>query len=380
MNGKEKLLSLRGEIDKIDRELVGLFLKRMQICEEVAQAKADGNIALVDASREQQVIDAALSQAGEGNRTETASFIRTVIALAKIKQNKTMSMLRDVDFPPSVPLKKTGVTVGFQGVSGAWGEQGAEQLFPDSKLIQHEYFEDVFEAVKAGRVDYGVLPIENSQTGAIGEVYDLLRKHSCYIVGEVWITVAQCLLGINGASVSDIREVFSHPEGFKQSRRFLKDKSWDLTACRNTAYAAQKVADKNDVKYAAIGSRRAGKAYGLSVLSPDIMDDSGNRTRFIAIAAAPCYDESCGITSITFSTSHKSGALCAALESFTVAGVNLTRIESRPVSHDRYRFFADLQTNILSDVTLDALRQASAQCDYFEVLGCYSATQEKPPQ
>lgn len=377
MNSRDKLINLRQDIDRVDKELVGLFEQRMKTSEQIAQVKAEGNIAVVDEAREQHVLDAAIAITDEANKPDTIAFMRTLMALSKIKQNRTLMLSDPVDFPPSGEMKTEDTAVAFQGVPGAWGEQGAEQLFPNADLHQYEYFDDVFEAVRQGTVDYGVLPIENSQTGAIGEVYDLLKKHSCYIVGEVWITVAQCLLACEGTAIIDIREVFSHPEGFNQSRRFLKNKSWDLTACRNTAFAAQLVAEKGSDKYAAIGSRKAAQVYGLNVLVPDIMDKPNNRTRFIAIAAQPIYDEKSGTISITFSTAHKSGALCAVLQSFMLAGISLTRIDSRPVSQDSYRFFADLEANILSEKTLDALKQAAVQCDYFEILGCYPTTIER---
>jgi chorismate mutase/prephenate dehydratase len=376
MSSKEELERLRREIDGIDGELVALFGKRMKAAKEIGWVKTKGNMAIFDNDREQKILERALAATDEEMKAETVAFMRTLMALSKMQQAKNVNMASPADFPAAAAKKTENVKVAYQGVPGAWSQQGAARLFPQAELCQCEYFEDVFNAVKAGAADYGVLPIENSRTGAIGEVYDLLKKHSCYIVGEIWITIAQCLLAIPGAELADIREVFSHPEGFGQCRRFLKGKNWDLTACRNTAVAAQMAAEKNSPKYGAIGSRQAAQAYGLNVLAPDIMDSAGNKTRFIVIAGQPIYDESSGVTSITFSTAHKSGALCAVLESFMLGGLNLTRIESRPVSQDHYRFFADLQANILSETTRDALSQAATQCDYFEILGCYSTTEE----
>lgn len=376
MNSKEELQVLRKKIDALDAELVGLYGERMRASEEIARVKAAGNMAVVDEAREQQVLDRAVAAAGEVDRAGVMTLMRTLMAMSKIRQHEKLGLSDPVSFPPSAAAKKDGLTVAFQGVPGAWSEHGANRLFPGSSTNGCDYFEDVFEAVKAGKADYGVLPIENSQTGAIGEVYDLLRRHSCYIVGQIWISVAQCLLAREGAALSGIREVFSHPEGFGQCRRFLKNKNWELTACRNTAFAARMVAEKDSNKYAAIGSRSAARVHGLSVAAPDIMDNAQNRTRFIAIASEPVYDESCGITSITFSTAHRSGALCAVLESFMLAGINLSRIESRPASNERYRFFADLQANILDEKTIDALRLAAMQCDYFEILGCYKTSVE----
>jgi chorismate mutase/prephenate dehydratase len=371
MNATEELKGLRQQIDQLDVQLIDLFQQRLGISEQVAQIKTDANIAIVDRERDHQLLDQAAATVAVNNRAETIAFMRTLFALSKARQNQKLQLSDPVDFPPPVPGPQENVKVAYQGVSGAWSEHGAQQLFPQTQLVNLDYFEDVFAAVKSGQVHYGVLPIENSQTGAIGEVYDLLRRNACYIVSEVWVSIAQCLLAPKGAALSDIREVFSHPEGFSQCRRFLKNKNWELTACRNTAYAAQLVTEHANSKHAAIGSRRAAQVHGLDIIAANIMDNPDNRTRFIAIAANPIYDESSSTTSITFSTVHSSGALCSVLQSFMLAGINLTRIESRPVSSEKYRFFADLQANILSETTLDALRQAAMQCEYFEVLGCY---------
>jgi len=373
MTYKEELEALRLEINGIDAEMIPLFAKRMAISDKVAAAKAQGNIALVDQSREQAVLDKAAAMVDEGERAEALSFMQTLMSFSKLRQTKSIGLPNPVEFPPSasIPKEPSALMVAFQGVPGAWSEQAAVSLFPEASLLAQDYFEDVFDKVSKGEADFGILPIENSQTGAIGEVYDLLRTHSCFITGQVRIPIAHCLLAKEGTMLSDLREVFSHPEGFNQCRRFLKNKNVDLTACRNTAYAAQKVAKSEGNKYAAIGSRRAAEVHGLSVLVPDIMDQSGNQTRFIAISARPVYSEQSEITSVTFSTQHKSGALCSVLQSFTLSGLNLSRIESRPLSADKYRFFADLQANIMDESTQNALALAAMQCEYFEVLGCY---------
>jgi chorismate mutase/prephenate dehydratase len=377
MTPKEKLLSLRAEISGVTGEIITLFQSRQRISTEIARVKEQGNLAITDTSREADVIRDAAALADEDNRGETVALMRTLISLSKLRQNGVLGLSHALDFPECTDreLDLTG-GVAYQGVPGAWSEHAARQLFPGKELVQQEYFEDVFVAVKTGRASVGVLPIENSRTGAIGEVYDLLRRNSCYIVGQMWIDVTQCLIGLPGASVGDVREVLSHPEGCSQCRRYLKNRSWELTNVRNTAVAASLVAERGSAKFAAIGSRRAAEVNGLEVLAPNIADDEKNRTRFIAIAARPAYDERSNITTVTFSTLHQSGALCAVLEPFQLADVNLTRIESRPVSADKYRFFADLEANVSDPAARDAIAQASMQSDYFEILGCYSETLE----
>ena len=379
MTPKDELLALRERIDTVNADMTRLFQERQRISTDIARVKENGNLAVTDTGRESSVVAAALELSDEDKRVETAAFMRTLISLSKLRQYDRLGLAGALDFPASAP--PAAGSVAFQGVPGAWSEHAARTLFPDRSCITREYFEDVFEAVKRGDAAYGILPIENSETGAIGEVYDLLRRHSCFIVGQVWINVAQCLIGVPGAAVGDVREVFSHPEGFAQCKRFLKGKNWELTKVRNTAVAAELVASKMDsnsgaAKFAAIGSRRAAEVNGLAVLTDSITDNPKNRTRFIAIAAAPQYDESADTVSVSFATQHRSGALSSVLQTFALAGINLTRIESRPVSAEAYRFFADLQANILESGTRDAMMQAAMQCEYFEVLGCFGSTME----
>jgi chorismate mutase/prephenate dehydratase len=179
-------------------------------------------------------------------------------------------------------------------------------------------------------------------------------------------------LAPSGVALADIREVFSHPEGFRQCSRFLHGRAWDLTACRNTAVAAETAARDKSGRVAAIGSRRAAELNGLAVLVPDIMDSLGNRTSFVVIAKEPEYDLKSDLISVTFSTEHRAGALCETLMPFMAQGINLMRIESRPATPDKYRFFAELSGNIMDPDVISTLRQASAACEYFEVIGCYA--------
>jgi chorismate mutase/prephenate dehydratase len=154
----------------------------------------------------------------------------------------------------------------------------------------------------------------------------------------------------------------------------LHSRAWDLTACRNTAVAAKSAAEAGDGRTAAIGSRRAAELNGLEIIAPDIMDSSGNRTCFVVIASEPEYDENCNLISITFSTEHRSGALCETLMPFMAQGVNLMRIESRPAAPDKYRFFVEVEGNIMNEEIASTLRYAAATCQYFEVIGCYNNT------
>ncbi len=371
----EKLAEIRKEIDAIDNALIKAFEKRMELSDRVAEVKGKENIAISDESREDTVVKQALGLINDELYSEGTTFMRTLIALSKSRQRKKLVDMEETLLPPSQkhePAQGVRLKVAYQGVPGAFTEEALLKYFEDVDAVATETFESVFVEVKEKRAAYGVVPIENSHTGAIGEVYDLLRKYGCYIVGQTWLGVSQCIMAKPGTSLADVREVLSHPQGFKQCSEFIKGKAWDLIACQNTAMAAQNVAASEGNRQAAIGSKRAASLNGLNVLQEGIMNATNNKTRFIIISHAPEYDASSNIVSIAFITAHRSGALCDVLFPLMGYGVNMSRIESRPMSEGKYCFFADLQGNITDPQIKSAIAHANASSLYLEVLGCYS--------
>ena len=369
----EQLAEVREKINRIDEKMITLLHERQQLADEVAKIKRQNNIALVDPRRETEIVNKVAEMVPAEERADAMIFQRMVMGLSKSRQRQRLyGVAEEYSFPEPKPAKATAPTVAFQGVRGAWAELAANKLFSDAALTNMETWDDVFRAVSDGDADYGVLPIENSQTGGIGEVYDLLRKYGCYIVGQTWVKIEHCLMGVPGTKLSDVREVFSHPEGFKQCRQFLRSKAWDLTGCRNTAVAAERVASEGSNRYAAIGSERAAELNGLSVLARDIVSDPSNRTRFILVAAQPEYDDTCDTVSVIFRTAHRSGALCDVLFPLLAEGINMTRLESRPTGEKgKYCFFCDIEGHISNEAVRSAFRQIGACCDYLEILGCY---------
>lgn len=369
---EKSLDALRKQIDHIDRQFIPLFEERMAVVRQVAELKGKSNKPILDEARERDVVERAASLADEALRGEVSLLMRSIMALAREHQRKLLFNAEAPLLPPPRTPLAGELTCTYQGVPGAWSEQALVKLFPEAERHAAERFEDVFLSVREKKADYGVVAIENSKTGAIGETYDLLRKYGLYIVGRTWVDIRQCLLAPEGTALTDVREVFSHPEGFKQCAGFLRNRAWDLTACRNTAVAAEIVAAARDGRSAAIGSRRAAELNGLGILAPDIMDAADNRTSFVVIATEPEYDKQSNLISVTFSTAHRSGALCETLLPFMAHGINLMRIESRPAAPGKYRFFAELEGSILDAETASALRHAAATCEYFEVIGCYT--------
>ncbi|MGI5900520.1 MAG: bifunctional chorismate mutase/prephenate dehydratase [Christensenellales bacterium] len=370
MNHKEALADIRRQIDEVDEKLIPLLEKRMEIAGLAAQIKRENNLSIMDTSREQQVIERAAQGVKEEFRMSLNMAMRTLLALSRAHQHKLLMPHKRLISSPRAP-KTDDIVCAYQGVPGSWSEQALERTFPGARRLPVEYFDDVFRCVKDGGADYGIVPIENSRTGAIGETYDLLRRNGCFVVGRVEQDIRQCLLAPKGVKLSDISRVLSHPEALKQCGRFLREGGWDQVACRNTAVAAQEIAQENDGISAAIASPKAAELNGLEILAEDIADSKGNRTSFVIIATEPEYDESCERILATFATEHRSGALCETLMSLQAQNINLTRIESRPGGQGRYRFFVEVEGNIMDDSVKNALEQAADTCTYFEVMGCY---------
>ncbi|MDR0875524.1 MAG: chorismate mutase [Clostridiales Family XIII bacterium] len=372
---KKEITNFRELINGVDNKMVKLFEERLLLAKEIVDYKKAHNLAIQDTDRESEVVENATAAVDDDMRAEVTLLMRSIISLSREYQRSLSFASAEPDFlPPPVPHKTESVRICYQGVPGAWGELAARKLFPETgaEITNADYFESVFRKVKDGAADYGVLPIENSKTGAIGETYDLLRRLGCYIVGRTWIDVKHCLLAKPGAALKDIREIYSHPQGFQQCRHFLEDKPWDQIASSNTAVAASKASKADGLRAAAIGSAQAAEHNGLVVLAPNIMDSDTNRTSFVVIAAQPEYDAASDLISISFTAAHRSGSLCEALLPFMASDVNLTRIESRPSSSaSSYRFFAEISGNIGDPIVKETLTHAAAATDYLEVIGCY---------
>lgn len=367
----DKLKSIRQTITDLDAQIYPLFAQRMRATDEVARIKRENNLPILDESRELEVARRAQELAGSPYEGEAAALARCIMTLSRSRQRK---LLHGKSLPmPDFAVPAEVRTVAFQGVPGAFSQEAAAKLHPQATLCACDAFEDVFTTVLAGQADIGVVPIENSLSGAISEVYELLRRHGCYIAGEVILPIKQCLLGVPGAKEEDIRTVTSHPEALKQCRGAIRAAGWQSIAAANTAMAAKAVAQGGDISVAAIGSRRAAELYGLVVLREGIQANDKNRTRFIALSARPVAPAQANRIAATFVTGHHAGALSDVLLAVSSAGVNLSRILSQPDGNGGYRFFIDMEGDYEQQKVRDMLSQASNACQYFEVLGVYRA-------
>lgn len=264
--------------------------------------------------------------------------------------------------------------VGFQGVKGAYSEEALIQFFGDTvEPVTHKTFEDVCKALEDDTITYGVLPIENSSTGAITDVYDLLNKYDCYIVGESRVKVNHHLMGIPGSTIEDIKDVYSHPQGFEQSKDYLSEYNWKLIPYYNTAKSAEYVMNQNKKQIAAIASKKAAQIYGLHILANQINSNHQNTTRFVILRKKLTSDNTCNKISVVLSTPHKAGALYHVLKHFAENDINMLKIESRPVGHTpwEYYFYIDFEGNMNDTIIKDALAHMSKDCHHFKLLGNY---------
>ena len=373
------LTELRKEIDEIDSQLIPLLIKRMKVAENVAKYKTENNIPVLNAAREQEILDKVEAECGEYGNTIKTIYSATMDA-SRALQHKIIGggeKLRKA-IEGAERNKKLRITVGSapiacQGVDGAYSEIAAKAIFPDSPIIFHKQFENVFEAVNQGRAKFGVIPVENSTAGSVHEAYDLIMKYRFYVVGSYNLEVEHCLCAKDGTKFEKIENVYSHPQALSQCSAFIKNFDFTGINYSNTAAAAEfvSVSEKNNI--AAICSEAAAKKYGLKILRKSIQNVSNNTTRFIVISKELVIDEDAKKISLIFSAPHTTGSLYRVLGRFSMTGLNLTKLESRPVANGKfdYLFYADVLGNVNDEETMDLLCALSDELEEFTFLGNY---------
>ncbi|MDO4274686.1 MAG: prephenate dehydratase [Eubacteriales bacterium] len=373
------LQECRKEIDQIDDEIIRLFEKRMKVCEDVAEYKIHTGKKVLDPQREQAKIAALRAKAnGEFNALGAQELFQQIMAISRKRQYQLLTangIEDDVDYETVDKLPLKDVSVVFQGVEGAYSYAAMRAYFEEDIRSYHvKTWRDAMEEVSAGQADYAVLPIENSTAGIVADIYDLLTEYKLYIVGEQIIRVDHVLLGLGDADLKDITHVCSHPQGLAQCRKYLEEhSSWKIVKAENTAGAAKKVCEEKDKTQAAIASREAGEVFGLKVLAENICYNGQNSTRFIIVSKHPVYVKNAGKISICFELPHESGTLYNMLSHIIYNGLNMTKIESRPIPGKtwEYRFFVDFEGNLKSSAVKNALRGLEAEANLLRVLGNY---------
>ena len=371
----ELLEDYRVEIDKIDREITQLLEKRMNVAKAISKYKMENNMQIFHPDREKMVIEKNKGYLENKEYEELVeSFYDNLMYLSRLVQQKEIYPENKIYTKP-YKNDRENLVVGYQGVAGSFGNEAMLKYFKNIKEAKsYEKFEEVFKAVENGEIEYGILPVENSSTGGIGTVEDLLKEYNLYIVGEECIKISQNLVGIKGATVDDIKEVYSHPQGFEQSTKFFdKHKNYNLIPYSNTAISAKLVSDLKDKSKAAIASERAAKLYDLKIIKKDVNDLKNNYTRFIVIGRDLECDETCDKVSILFSVEDTSGGLYNLIRDIKEFGLNMSKIESRPNRNNpwNYIFFVDFDGNLFDENIKQAVNVIARNSKYFKLLGCY---------
>lgn len=352
-----KLEDIRKEIDIIDDEINELFQRRMETVLSVAKYKKENQIPVLNASREREIIQRVTDRCKEETSLYTKILFSTMFEMSRSYQNKVLSGGSSLGEKIDEALQATEktlphkATVACQGIEGAYSQQACDKLFQIPSIMYFKSFSGVFDAVDKGLCRYGVLPVENSIHGTVGEVYDLMQRHNFYIVKSIKLKLDNVLLARKGVQLSQIKEVYSHEQALSQCEKYLKTLGVKVTVCDNTAVAAKLVAQSQREDVAAVSSSACADIYGLSVLEEGIADSDFNYTRFILISKALEIYPGSNKISILLTAAHKPGSLYSFLSKFAAFGINLTKIESRPVAGKDFEFlfYLDMETSVYSE-------------------------------
>lgn len=372
---------IRNEIDNIDRQLVRLFADRMDAAAKIADYKKENGLPIYVPAREREVLQSVAEQAGPEMANYTRVLYSMLFELSRSYQRKrntestelykriTHSIENTPKLFPQAPM------VACQGVEGAYAQIACEKIFKSPFIMYFKNFDGVFNAIEQGLCQYGILPIENSTAGSVKKVYDLMIHHNFSIVRTFRLKIDHNLLGRPGAKLDQINEIYSHEQAINQCAEFLKRfPNAKIIPVENTAVAANMVAQSGRTDVAALSSRACEELYGLVCLAASVQDEGNNRTRFICISKNLEIYPGADKTSIMMILSHKPGALYKVLARMYVLGINVVKLESRPIP-DRdfeFMFYFDLETSVYSEEFVQLMCELDDLCEEFKYLGSYS--------
>lgn len=264
------------------------------------------------------------------------------------------------------------ITVGYQGTKGAFSHIAATKVFPEGNLVSYPTFEDVFLAVDKGEIPYGVIPFENSYTGEVGEVLDLLLKYDCHISGIYDLKIDQNLLGLKNAKLKDIKQVYSHQQALSQCQTYLREKKFETVPFANTALAAKYVSETKDIYKAAIASKETAELYGLKILVPNINTSRENTTRFIILTKKLiCQGNR---FNLLFTVDHNAGQLAHVIQIIAEHKYNMESIKSRSLHSApwQYYFYVEIVGELQAPETQQMIEEMRVCCKELKILGTYN--------
>ncbi len=371
----------RNRIDRIDKQLVTLFCERMDTASDIAAWKKEQKRPVFDPERERQKLLEVASSVPEELREYTASLYSLLFELSRSYQNRLLGTASEltaqiqgaIDETPA--LFPSDASVACQGVAGAYSQIACDRLFKRPAILYLSSFDAVFSAIESGLCRYGVVPLENSTAGSVNAVYDLMMNHNFRIVRSVRIKVDHCLLVNPGTKREEIREIYSHQQAISQCEKYLQSfPNARVIPCENTAVAAKMVAEAGRRDAAALSSHACGKIYGLSCLESSVQDMDNNFTRFICISKKLEIYPGADRTSLMAVLPHEPGSLYKLLSRFYALGLNLNKLESRPLPNRNFEFmfYFDLETSVYSPQFLQLMGEMPTLCEEFSYLGSYS--------
>ncbi len=372
---------LRNEIDEIDDSLVKLFEKRMQSTARLAKHKKEHSVPVSDRTREREIIYRMSGKVAPELAGYTKSLYNTLFDLSKSYQNSLISpeskLASEIkkSLEGSEKLFPERAVVACQGTEGAYSQFACDRMFKYPEIMYVNSFDSVFEAVGRGLCRYGILPLENSTAGSVTAVYELMQKHKFYIVGSIKLCISHSLLAAPGVHLDGVKEIFSHEQALNQCSKFLSElKDVKVTVCANTAEAAKSVADSGRSDCAAICSGDCAELYGLSEIASGISNTENNYTRFICISKELEIYPGASCTSLMVRLPHKPGSLYSVISRFAALGVNLTKLESRPVpgSDFEFMFYFDVDASVYSPELAELITQLENELPGLVYLGSYN--------
>lgn len=375
----KELRQCREEIDTIDKEMTSLFQKRMEIAAEVAEYKRVSGKKVFDKQREDEKLEAIEKMAtneyfGRGLK----ELFSQIMSLSRKYQYTMLADKGQNGFEEIRELGcENGEVVAFFGEPGSYTEQALMRALGEQcERMSCPTFAAVVEAVENGKVKFGVVPIENTTTGDISDLYDLMAERPVYPVAEQVIKIEHVLAAPEGATEEGIKEVYSHPQALLQcSGYFAKRPGLLQRACSSTSGCAMEVSQSGDITRAAIASEIAAKRYGLTILRRGLNNENVNSTRFLVLSKEPVFTSEADKVSICFEIAHESGSLYRILSHLIYNNLNMTKIESRPIPGKQfeYRFFADFDGSLSEPAVQNALTGIKEEASRLKVLGCYKA-------
>ncbi len=368
-----ELSEYRQEIDNIDADILDLFVKRMDICRQVAEYKREHDMPILQGSREEQVLARIRSLSPPEIADGSEALFSEIMSISRSIQSRELSAATAKILEPKLFLPKMARVIACPGIIGSNTELAARKLFPTQEIRYYNSFDEVFSAVENHETDFGVIPIENSTAGTVSETYSTMAKHNFYIASLIKLKIDHCLAAKPGTSFMEVTKVISHPQALSQCSNFIKENSIRTENSLNTSVAAKAVADSREPS-ACICNERCADINGLEIIARDIADAEQNYTRFICIAKDFYATENSRIISVALSIPHVKGSLYHLLTKFSVNGFNLVRIQNKPLAGTDFEviFYMDFEGRY-DDIKVCAfMSELEKELSYFKFMGNYS--------